>query len=190
MPTTPEQIDEYFHKLDWPFSKREPTLWDSGYVGTHYRVRFVVRLTDRWCYVNALLPVKVQPDCRANLYEHALRLNYSMNGAKLYLDNDDDLTLAMEIPAADISVDEFESALYGVCTNADRQFIELIRLATDPTAVSSLKPQPPAAPDTAGGVDWSGGTPPTGGTPPPASPSSTPSTDGNPTPPDGSIPTS
>ena len=157
---TPEQIDEYFQKLDWPFSKREPTLWDSGYVGENFRVRFVVRLTERWLYVNALLPAKIRPECRNNLFEHLLRLNYSLNGVKLYLDNDEDVTMAIEILAADVSVDEFEGALYAVCSNADRHFVELIRMATDPNAVSSLKPgatPPPATPPTEGGVDWSGG---------------------------------
>src|SRR6185369_11692019 len=106
MATTAEQIDEYFHKLDWPFTKREETLWESGYVGESYRVRFVVRLTDRWLYVNALLPAKIRPDCRVNLYEHLLRLNYVLNGVKLYLDADDDVTLAMEMLSGDLSVDE------------------------------------------------------------------------------------
>lgn len=164
MSITPEQIDEYFAKLDWPYSKREPTLWDSGYVGDSYRVRFIVRLTDRWLYVNALLPVKVQAACRPNLFEHLLRLNYTLNGVKLYLDGDDDVTLSMEIQVADLTLDQFETALYAVCSNADRHFVELIRLATDPSAVSSQKPggdasatppEPPTAPDTSG-VDWSG----------------------------------
>ncbi len=157
MTTTPEQLDEYFHKLDWPFAKREATLWDSGFVGEHFRVRFVVRLTERWLYVNALLPAKLRPECRANLFEHALRLNYVLNGVKLYLDGDDDITLAIEILAGDISLEAFEGALYAVCTNADRHFVELIRVATDPAAVSSQKPGPPAAPGGDGGVDWSGG---------------------------------
>lgn len=160
MATTPEQLDQYFRDLDWPFTKREETLWESGYVGENYRVRFVVRLTERWLYVNALLPVKIRPDCRPNLYEHLLRLNYVLNGVKFYLDGDDDVTLAIEVLSGDLSKDEFESALYAVCTNADRHFIELIRLATDPTAVSSQKPEPSTppsnSPPTDGGVDWSG----------------------------------
>jgi hypothetical protein len=140
MPTTPEQIDDYFAKLDWPYTKREATLWDSGYVGETYRVRFVVRLTDRWLYVNALLPVKIQAACRANFLEHLARLNFTLNGVKLYLDPDDDITLSMEMLSEDLEVDQFETALYSVCSNADRHFVELIRLATDPNAVSSLKP--------------------------------------------------
>ncbi|HMA37439.1 MAG TPA: YbjN domain-containing protein [Chloroflexia bacterium] len=164
MALAPEQIDEYFAKLDWPYSKRDATLWDSGFVGEHYRVRFIVRLTERWLYVNALLPVKIAPACRHNLFEHLLRLNFTLNGVKLYLDSDDDVTLTMEVLADGITVEEFETALYAVCSNADRHFVELIRLATDPTAVSSQKPgaEPPAAPTAPappsnGGVDWSGG---------------------------------
>jgi hypothetical protein len=166
MPTTPEQIDEYFAKLDWPFSKREPTLWDSGYIGENFRVRFIVRLTERWLYVNALLPAKIHADCRPNLYEHLLRLNFVLNGVKLFLDGDDDVTLAMELPASAVSLEDFETALYAVCSNADRHFVELIRLATDPTAVSSQKPgQTPETPATPG-VDWSGDGSGTDNTPP------------------------
>jgi hypothetical protein len=155
MATTPEQIDEYLKKLDWPYSKREENLWDSGYVGQSYRVRFIIRLTERWMYINALLPVKVRPECRPALYEHLLRLNYLLNGVKLYLDNDDDVTMAMEVVVDGLTVDAFETALYAVCTNADRHFVEMIRLATDPTAVSSQKSgEEPAA--TGAGVDWSG----------------------------------
>jgi hypothetical protein len=63
--------------------------------------------------------------------------------------------MAMEVVVDGLTVDAFETALYAVCTNADRHFVEMIRLATDPTAVSSQKSgEEPAA--TGAGVDWSG----------------------------------
>src|SRR4051794_6012770 len=184
MAITAAQIDEYFKQLDWPFTKREDTLWDSGYAGQNYRVRFTVRLTERWIYVNALVPSKIKPESRANVFEHLLRLNYQMNSAKFYLDNDDDVTLADEIPALDLQVSEFEAALYSVCTNADQHFVEIMYMAQNPNAVSSLKPKPAEAiPPTdggssgasgdnsaGGGVDWSGGD--NSGTPPTTPPAS------------------
>ncbi|HUS15130.1 MAG TPA: YbjN domain-containing protein [Chloroflexia bacterium] len=164
MGVTAAEIDSYFAKLDWPYTKRDESLWDSGYVGETYRVRFVVRLTERWVYINALLPVKINPECRCNMFEHLLRLSFTLNGVKLYLDGDDDVTLSIEVMAEGLTVDNFETALYAVCSNADRHFVELIRLASDPTAVSSQKPPaagstPPPTPPTppTDGVDWSGG---------------------------------
>jgi len=146
MPISTEEIDDYFAKLDWPFVKREPTLWESGYSGQNFRVRFVVRLTERWLYINALLPVKVRPECRNNLFEHLLRLNFMLNGVKLYLDKDDEVTLAMELLTGEVPLATFEAALYAVCSNADAQFVELIKLATEPAAISSQKPlRPPPA---------------------------------------------
>ena len=66
MATTPEQIEEYFKQLDWPFIRKEGNLWDSGYNGNNFRFRFFVRLTDNWLYVTWLFPVAIHDDCRAN----------------------------------------------------------------------------------------------------------------------------
>jgi uncharacterized membrane protein YgcG len=159
MATTPEQIEDYFKQLDWPFVKKEEKLWDSGYNGNNLRFRFYVRLTDNWLYVTWLFPIAIHEDCRANIYEHTLRMCYTMNGAKVMLDNDNDLTLTVEYPAANIQVEEFESALRGVCWNVDQFFLEMTKLATDPSAVSSLRPKPADGSAPAGsGSSGSGGT--------------------------------
>ena len=173
MATTPEQIEDYFKQLDWPFIRKEEKLWDSGYNGHNYRFRFFVRLTDNWLYVTWLFPVAIRDECRANLYEHCLRMCYTMNGAKVMLDNDNDLTLTVEYPSTNVQVEEYESALYSVCRNVDQFFLEMTRLATDPTVVSSLKPKaedesgtPPASNSGGGGSSSSGGSTGGGGTPP------------------------
>jgi hypothetical protein len=164
MATTPEQIEDYFKQLDWPFVKKEEKLWDSGYNGNNLRFRFYVRLTDNWLYVTWLFPIAIHDDCRANLYEHVLRMCYTMNGAKVMLDNDNDLTLTIEYPAANVQVEEFESALRGVCWNVDQFFLEMTRLATDPTAVSSLHPKTDGGSEASSGpTGASGPTSPTGG---------------------------
>jgi uncharacterized membrane protein YgcG len=157
MATTPEQIEDYFKQLDWPFVKKEEKLWDSGYNGNNLRFRFYVRLTDNWLYVTWLFPIAIQESCRANIYEHTLRMCYTMNGAKVMLDNDNDLTLTVEYPAPNLQVEEFESALRGVCWNVDQFFLEMTKLATDPTAVSSLRPKPADGSDSGSGSSGSSG---------------------------------
>ena len=141
MATTPEQIEQYFKDLDWPFIRKEGNLWDSGYNGNNFRFRYFVRLTENWLYVTWLFPVAIHDDCRNNLYEHCLRMCYTMNGAKVMLDGDNDLTITVEYPSEYIQVDEFESAMRNVCWNVDRFFLEMAKLATEPDAVSSLKPK-------------------------------------------------
>ena len=140
MATTPEQIEEFFHELDWPFVRKEDNLWDTGYRGSNLRFRFFVRLTESWLYVTWLFPVAIRDDCRFNVYEHCLRMCHHMHAAKVMLDGDDDLIITVEYPADNLDLDRFESAIRNVCWNVDRYFMELTRLATDPAAVSSLRP--------------------------------------------------
>ena len=74
--------------------------------------------------------------------EHLLRLNHRINMAKFMLDDDDDVGLTVEMPIFDLQVGEFEDALRACCIYADENYVELMNLATNPNAVSSLKPQP------------------------------------------------
>lgn len=82
---------------------------------------------------------------------------YTMNGAKIMLDNDNDLTLTVEYPAPNLQVEEFESALRGVCWNVDQFFLEMTRLATDPSVVSSLRPKPADGSDAGSGTSGTSG---------------------------------
>ena len=66
MATTPEQVEDYFKQLEWPFIRKEGNLWDSGYNGNNFRFRFFVRLTENWLYVTWLFPVAIHDDCRAS----------------------------------------------------------------------------------------------------------------------------
>ena len=146
MAVSAETIAGYFKQLDWPFQQRDDHNWSTGFKGDNYEFNFYVRTTDDWLYVYAPFPVKINAAATANLYEHLLRLNYNMNMAKFMLDDDSDIGLTVEIPNGDLQVGEFEDALRAVCIYMDRNYVELVRLATDPKAVSSLKPAatPPA----------------------------------------------
>jgi hypothetical protein len=137
---TPEQIEAHFQQLDWPFSRKEDNLWESGYSGSNVRFRYFVRLTPNWLYVTYLFPVAIRPECRAAMYEHCLRMCFTMNAAKVMLDDDDDLTITVEYPAENLDVARFESAMRNVCWAVDRFFVELVNVATNPAAVSSLGP--------------------------------------------------
>ena len=142
MATDAATIESYFEQLDWPFTRRDEHNWATGYKGEVYTFNFYVRTTDTWLYVYVPFQVNVKPEARSNFLEHVLRLNHRINMAKFMLDDDDDVGLTVEMPSTDLQVGEFEDALRAVCIYADENYVELMNLATNPNAVSSLKPQP------------------------------------------------
>src|SRR5215212_5457570 len=135
-----DTIEAYFKQLDWPFTRRDEHNWATGYKGEVYTFNFYVRTTDTWLYVYVPFQVTVKPEARNNLYEHLLRLNQKINMAKFMLDDDDDVGLTVEIANISLQAGEFEDALRACCIYADENYIELMTPATNPNAVSSLKP--------------------------------------------------
>src|SRR3954471_13833627 len=138
-----ETIESYFKQLDWPFQRKDEHNWSTGYKGDVYTFTFFVRTTDDWLYVYVPFnQVRINPAARNNLNEHLLRLNYRRSMTKFMVDDDDDVGLTVEIPYANLQVEEFNDALLACCTYADGNYVELMNIATNPNAVSSLKPQP------------------------------------------------
>ena len=133
-----ETVEDYFKQLDWPFQRNDEHNWATGYKGDNAEFRFYVRTTDSWFYVLAPFPIKVQPAAANNLYKHLLRLNYNMSMAKFSLDSDEDLILSVELPNDNMQLGEFRDALQAVCYYMDGNYAELVKLATDPNAQSSL----------------------------------------------------
>lgn len=135
-------IEEYFQKLEWPFEKMDDHNWQSGYKGETFTFNFFVRTDENWLYVYAPFPVKIKAEARANMYEHLMRLNYRINMAKFMLDNDGDVGLTVEVPNENMQLSLFEDALRAVCFYMDDSYAELVNLATNAKAESSLKIHP------------------------------------------------
>jgi len=142
MAIAPETVDGYLAQIDWKATRQDEHNWSTGFRGDNATFTFQIRTTDVWIYFYLPFPVKIQPAARDNITEHLLRLNYTMTMAKFMLDNDDDIGLTVELPNEQLQVSEFEDAIRAICVYADENYVELVRLATDPTAVSSLKPKP------------------------------------------------
>jgi len=142
MAIAPETVDDFLKQMDWKATRADDNNWSTGFRGDNATFTFHIRTTDAWIYFSLPFPVKIQPAARANIIEHLLRLNYRMSMAKFMLDNDDDLVLTVELPNSRLQVGEFEDAIRAICVYADENYIELVRLATDPSVVSSLKPKP------------------------------------------------
>lgn len=142
MAITPETVEDYLKQIDWKATRQDDHNWSTGFRGDNATFTFYIRTTDFWIYFYLPFPVKIQPAARAGVVEHLLRLNYQITMAKFLLDNDDDIGLTVELPNAALQVAEFEDAIRALCVYADENYVELVRLATDPSAVSSLKPKP------------------------------------------------
>jgi hypothetical protein len=142
MAITPETVEDYLKQIDWKATRQDDQNWSTGFRGDNATFTFNIRITDFWIYFYLPFPVKIQPATRANVIEHLLRLNYQISMAKFLLDSDGDIGLTVELPNSALQVAEFEDAIRAICVYADENYVELVRLATDPSAVSSLKPKP------------------------------------------------
>jgi hypothetical protein len=140
-PISAETVASYFKELDWPFQAQDEHNWSTGYKGDNVTFNFQVRTTDSWLYVLAPFPIKIQAAAANNMYKHLLRLNYNMSMAKFSLDTDEDLILSVELPNDNLQLGEFRDALQAACYYMDENYAELVKLATDPTAQSSLAPK-------------------------------------------------
>jgi hypothetical protein len=142
MAITPETVEDYLKQIDWKATRQDDNNWSTGFRGDNATFTFHIRTTDFWIYFYLPFPVKIQPAARANVIEHLLRLNYQISMAKFLLDNDDDIGLTVELPHRSLHVADFDDANRAICFYPDENYVDLETLATDPTAVSSLKPKP------------------------------------------------
>ena len=131
-------IENYFQQLEWPYEQHDEQTWVSGYKGEAYTFSFYVRIDEYWLYVYTPFPANVKVDTRENVLEHLMRLNHRINMAKFVLDDDGEIGLAVEVPNENLSIALFEDALQAVCIYMDENYAELVNLATNPNAVSSL----------------------------------------------------
>lgn len=135
---TAETIESYFKQLEWLFEQKDDHNWSTGYKGENVEFPFYIRTSGSWLYVLAPFPIKIQAAAANNMYKHLLRLNYQMSMAKFSLDTDEELILSVELPNDNLQLGEFRDALQAVCYYMDENYVELVKLATDPTAQSSL----------------------------------------------------
>lgn len=130
---SPETIEEYLRRDEWPFERVDEHTWRSGFRGETNSFRFFIRLTENWVFFT-IVPFVVAPRseaCELNLYRHLLRLNRQVNLAKFALDEDDDVVLTVEFPTESFDFSEFKDALDALSYYADKNYLEILRLSQD-----------------------------------------------------------
>ncbi len=163
MTIAPETVDDYFKRYGWRYQRIDDNNWQTGFRGDVASYTIRIRAVEKWIYFS-IVPFAIAPkkECWPRLHYYMLRANQEMNVAKFYLDSDNDVVLAVELPVDDLDFSEFERALNALSWYADEHYLPVLNLAQNMNAPSKYE-QPseakqPAAgggPSTgAGDLDW------------------------------------
>jgi hypothetical protein len=107
----------YFHHAGWPAEEIEPGVWHSTFAGdTDAPYHLYVLAADEWIHfaVSPLLPGAVQgvaAGAAGDLHTALLRTNQGLRLARLALDDDGDVNLLADLPAAHASAALFAETL-------------------------------------------------------------------------------
>ncbi|MBZ0310089.1 MAG: YbjN domain-containing protein [Anaerolineae bacterium] len=128
---TSEKIEEYFQQYGWSYSRDSDNTWITGVRTSVSSFRIFVRMTQHWVFfvVNPLVVAPPRKKDRLRFYYHALRCNFDMNFAKLGLDADGDLFMAIEVPTENFVYSHFADALDGLSHHAALIYSDLFNLA-------------------------------------------------------------
>jgi hypothetical protein len=129
-----QQIEEFFNRYGWSFTRDSEDTWVTGVRTEVSAFRIMVRLTEHWVFfiINPLVVAPLRNSDRLRVYYHALRYNLDMNFAKLGLDSDGDLFIAIELPTENFAYSHFVDSLDGLSHHASIIYAELFGLAHSP----------------------------------------------------------
>jgi len=125
------RIDGFFERYGWTYSRESQETWITGVRTRVSSFRIMVRVTEHWIFfiINPLVVAPENDEDRLRLYYHALRYNLDMNFAKLGVDSDGDMFMAIEMPTENFDYSHFVDALDGLSHHAAMVYVELFNLA-------------------------------------------------------------
>lgn len=128
---TPENIEDYFDRYGWSFTRVKDEVWQTGFRGATSSYRINVQLTDNWVFfvINPFVIGPDQPERRLRLYHHLLRLNHETNMVKFGIDRDGDIFLTAELPTESFHFSHFSDALNTLAHYADTHYRDVFNLA-------------------------------------------------------------
>ena len=130
----PTQIDEFFDEYGWSFEKEEDTLiWRTGWRGDVSTFNLTVKMTEHWLLfvVNPFVS-NLKESCRDRVTHRLARLNFEMTMAKAFLDEDNDIGMAIELPRENFTLSHFQDALGALTHYADKYYLEVMNMAHAP----------------------------------------------------------
>ena len=141
MALTPEQIEEFFDQHKMHYTRAEDVMvWYAEIVAGEEEFEFFVNLDEEegWVYftINPFVPTP-DPDCLDDLSCHLARLNFDVTLAKFVIDDEGDVALTVELPAAEFAYAHFAAAVSALSNAAGENYDEVLNLSQDVTAISS-----------------------------------------------------
>ncbi len=130
-PISESTIEQYFRDYGWSFESLSGGLWRTGFKGDNASFTVFLRLTDSWLYmtISPFVPKPESEASRHRVFEAMLHFNREMNLAKFVLDEDNDITLAVELPQIALAYPAFSEGLTALAYYADDIHPELLALA-------------------------------------------------------------
>jgi hypothetical protein len=136
-----ETVEQYFGEYGWTFETLQDGVWRTGFRGENGFFTIFIRLTDAWLYmtISPFVPAPTDEICKVQAFEAMLHFNRDMNLAKFVLDEDEDITLTVELPIAALLYPVFAEGLTALAYYADDVHDEMLEISTDRTAISRFK---------------------------------------------------
>jgi hypothetical protein len=108
-----QKVEAYLRAQGWPVTPLGPSTLRSSFRGANAVFPLVVQFEDAWAKLVVLPIARLPPDVAKaeRLYERLLRLNGEIMLARFSLDEDGDVLLSVEFPAADLDPSEIRDAL-------------------------------------------------------------------------------
>lgn len=117
-----EDIAAFFDTYGWQFDRPSEGLFRTGFLGDSGHYEIWIRVTEEWIYftINPFFAAPEGEELGAHVLRLLLRANHDLNLAKLALDEDGDVLLAVELPRTGFSYSHFADALTALSHYADQ----------------------------------------------------------------------
>ena len=137
----PQTVEKFFGEYGWSFETIGDGVWRTGFKGENGFFTIYMRLTDAWLYmtISPFVPAPELEKTRVHTMEAMLHFNREMNLAKFVLDEDEDVTLTVELPVSALRYEVFAEGLTALAYYADDIYLDMLELAEDVNAVSRFR---------------------------------------------------
>lgn len=128
-----DDIPGYFDQYGWRYERREPGIFRTGFVGEAGAWDIWVRATSS-LVLFVISPLVLRPEDTPPgplLLRALLKANNELNLAKLAIDDDEDISLSVELPADGFCYALFADALTAIAHYADEYKVRLDEAVRD-----------------------------------------------------------
>lgn len=116
-----DDIPGFFDTYGWRYESRDPGIFRTGFVGESGAWDIWVRATSSLVLfvISPLVPRPAEVSPGPVLLRALLKANNELNLAKLAIDDDEDISLSVELPAEGFTYSQFSDALTALAHYAD-----------------------------------------------------------------------